>query len=136
MLSNGQTGSALLLPGPLLQLTEEAVGLPRELGVVVLWARQQSHMIGPTIILREAGNMPRVSEIESDGGDATLSAVFEKETAAFGHVLNTTKVLANCPPILAAAKQLGAAIDRSGQLPAELLPIVYLRVATLNGCPF
>lgn len=80
--------------------------------------------------------MPRVSEIEADGGDATLAAVFDRERAAFGHLLNTTKVLAHCPPILAAAKALGAAIDRSGRLPATLLPLVYLRVAQINGCPF
>ena len=80
--------------------------------------------------------MPRVKEVESDGGDATLQPIFQREEATFGHVLNTTKVLAHCPPILVAAKQLGAAIDRSGELPAELLPLVYLRVASLNGCPF
>jgi alkylhydroperoxidase family enzyme len=44
--------------------------------------------------------------------------------------------MAHCPPILRAAQALGAAIDKSGQLPKELLPLVYLRVATLNGCPF
>jgi alkylhydroperoxidase family enzyme len=33
-------------------------------------------------------------------------------------------------------RALGAAIERSGQLPKGLLPLVYLRVATLNGCPF
>ncbi|HUS98208.1 MAG TPA: hypothetical protein VMX97_15885 [Hyphomicrobiaceae bacterium] len=80
--------------------------------------------------------MPRVKEFETDEGDATLAPIFQREGVTFGHVLNTTKVLAHCPPILAAAKQLGAAIDRSGQLPEELLPLVYLRVASLNGCPF
>jgi alkylhydroperoxidase family enzyme len=35
-----------------------------------------------------------------------------------------------------AAKQLGAAIEKSGRLPAALLPLVYLRVALINGCPF
>ena len=80
--------------------------------------------------------MPRVSEIEEDGGDPTLAAIFEKEREIFGDLLNPTKVMAHCPPILRAAQALGAAIDRSGQLPKELLPLVYLRVATLNGCPF
>lgn len=80
--------------------------------------------------------MPRVSEIEADGGDASLAAIFKKEQAAFGYLLNTTKVLAHCPSILAAAKSMGAAIETSGQLPPTLLPLVYLRVATINGCPF
>ena len=80
--------------------------------------------------------MPRVKEIESDGGDATLADLFAKEREVFGDLLNPTKVLAHCPPILRAAKQLGASIERSGQLPPALLPLVYLRVALINGCPF
>ena len=80
--------------------------------------------------------MPRVSEIEEDGGDPTLAAVFEKEREIFGGLLNPTKVMAHCPPILRAAQMLGAAIQQSGQLPNGLLPLVYTRVATINGCPF
>lgn len=80
--------------------------------------------------------MARVQEVEDAGEDGTLQRIYKKEQAAFGHVLNTTKVLAHCPEILSAAKQLSAAIDRSEQLPADLLPLVYLRVASLNGCPF
>ncbi len=80
--------------------------------------------------------MPRVSEIEDDGGDATLADVFNRERGVFGGLLNPTKVMAHCPPILRAAKQLAASIEQSGQLPKTLLPLVYLRVATINGCPF
>jgi alkylhydroperoxidase family enzyme len=75
--------------------------------------------------------MPRVSEIEEDGGDPTLAAVFEKEREIFGGLLNPTKVMAHCP-----AKLLGASIEQSGQLPKSLLPLIYLRVASINGCPF
>ena len=80
--------------------------------------------------------MPRVSEIDEDGGDPTLKAVFDKEREIFGDLLNPTMVLAHCPPILRAAKMLGASIEQSGQLPKELLPLIYLRVASINGCPF
>jgi alkylhydroperoxidase family enzyme len=80
--------------------------------------------------------MPRVREIEDDGGDPILREVFAGQRRRFGDLLNPTKVMAHCPPILAAAQALGAAIDQSGQLPQGLLPLVYLRVATLNGCPF
>jgi alkylhydroperoxidase family enzyme len=80
--------------------------------------------------------MPRVSEIEEDGGDPTLASVFEKEREVFGGLLNPTKVLAHCPPILKASKLLGQSIEQSGQLPKALLPLVYLRVASINGCPF
>jgi alkylhydroperoxidase family enzyme len=80
--------------------------------------------------------MPRVREIEEAGGDPVLAELFDREREMFGGLLNTTKVMAHCPPILRAAKALGAAIEKSGQLPQGLLPLVYLRVATLNGCPF
>jgi alkylhydroperoxidase family enzyme len=80
--------------------------------------------------------MPRVREIETDGGNTTLKALFEKEREAFGGLLNPTKVMAHCPPILAAARAFGQAIDRSGQLPPALVSLMYLRVATINGCPF
>ena len=80
--------------------------------------------------------MPRVSEIEEDGGDPILKAIFDKQRELFGGVLNSTKVMAHCPPILRAAQALGASIEQSGQLPKALLPLVYVRVATINGCPF
>ena len=80
--------------------------------------------------------MPRVGEIEDDGGDATLKAIFDKQREIFGGLLNPTKVMAHCPPILRAAQLLGLSIEQSGQLPKTLLPLVYTRVATINGCPF
>ena len=80
--------------------------------------------------------MPRVREIDDDGGDPILKEVFTKEREVFGGLLNVTKVYAHCPPILKAAKQLSASIEKSGRLPASLVPLVYLRVALINGCPF
>jgi len=80
--------------------------------------------------------MPRVREIEDDGGDPTLKDIFAKERELFGGLFNTTKVYAHCPPILKAAKQLFASIEKSGRLPAVLVPLVYLRVSLINGCPF
>jgi alkylhydroperoxidase family enzyme len=80
--------------------------------------------------------MPRVSEIENAGGNATLAEIFDKEHKAFGALLNPTKIMAHCPPILRAAKLLGASIEQSGQLPKTLPPLIYFRVASINGCPF
>jgi alkylhydroperoxidase family enzyme len=80
--------------------------------------------------------MPRVPEIHDAGGDPILQDLFAKERELFGDLLNPTRVLAHCPPILRAAKQLGASIEKSGRLPAALLPLIYLRVALINGCPF
>ena len=80
--------------------------------------------------------MPRVSEIEDDGGDPTLKAVFDKQREVYGGILNPTKVMAHCPAILKVSGLIGQAIEQSGQLPTALVPLVYLRVASINGCPF
>jgi alkylhydroperoxidase family enzyme len=80
--------------------------------------------------------MPRVSEIEEDGGDPILTSIFARQRELFGGILNPSKVMAHCPPILRAANLLGHAIDQSGQLPKSLPPLIYLRVASINGCPF
>ena len=80
--------------------------------------------------------MPRIIEIEEDGGDPTLKAIFDRQREMFGGLLNPAKVMAHCPPILRAAGLLGQSIEQSGQLPKALLPLVYVRVATINGCPF
>jgi alkylhydroperoxidase family enzyme len=80
--------------------------------------------------------MPRVTEIEDAKGDRVLTEIFAKERAAHGDLLNPTKVMAHCPPILRAAKALGASIAESGSLPKGLASLVSLRVAAINGCPF
>ena len=80
--------------------------------------------------------MARVSEIEEDGGDPALAPIFAKQRELFGGILNPTKVLAHCPPILRAAGLLGQSIEQSGLLPKGLPPLIYVRVATINGCPF
>jgi alkylhydroperoxidase family enzyme len=80
--------------------------------------------------------MPRVREIEDAGGDPILTPIFEKQREMFGDLLNPAKVMAHCPPILRAAGLLGQSIEQSGQLPKAMLPLIYLRVASINGCPF
>lgn len=80
--------------------------------------------------------MPRISELTDGGGDGVLEAEFAAERKIFGDVLYPSRVLGHCPPILRAAKNLYAAIDESGLLPTSLLALAYVRVATLNGCPF
>jgi alkylhydroperoxidase family enzyme len=80
--------------------------------------------------------VPRVREIEEAGDDAVLKDIFARETQTFGFVLNPTKVQAHTPGIMKAAKQLSAAVEKSGLLPPQLLSLVYLRVARINGCPF
>ena len=80
--------------------------------------------------------MPRIREIEEPGDDPILKDVFGKEQDTFGYVLNPTKIQAHTPGIMKAAKQLSAAVEKSGLLAAQLRSLVYLRVALINGCPF
>ena len=80
--------------------------------------------------------MPRVKEIDDAGQDPILKELFAKERATYGELLNPTKVMAHCPPILRAAKMLSASIAESGTLPKGLAALVSLRVAGINGCPF
>ena len=80
--------------------------------------------------------MPRVREIEEPGDDPILKETFAREEQLFGFILNPTKIQAHTPGIMRAAKQLSAAVEKSALLPPGLLPLIYLRVATINGCPF
>jgi alkylhydroperoxidase family enzyme len=80
--------------------------------------------------------MPRIREIDEPGDEPILKEIFARERELFGAILNPTKVQAHTPGIMKAAKQLSAAVERSGLLPPQLLALVYLRVARLNGCPF
>ena len=80
--------------------------------------------------------MPRISEITEAGGNAILEEEFSAENGQFGYVLNPSRVMAHCPPILRAAKQFYASFEESGQLPGALLALVFVRVAGINRCPF
>ena len=80
--------------------------------------------------------MPRVREIEDAHSDPILEELFVKERQVYGDLLNPTKVMAHCPPILRAAKMLSASIAQSGTLPKGLADLISLRVAGINGCPF
>ena len=79
---------------------------------------------------------PRIREIEEPGDDPILKETWAKQQEMFGFVLNPTKIQAHTPGIMKAAQQLSTAVQRSGLLPPQLLYLVYLRVAVINGCPF
>ena len=80
--------------------------------------------------------MPRISEITEASGNAILEEEFSAENKMFGYVLNPSRVMAHCPPILRAAKKFYASFEESGQLPGALLAVVFVRIAEINGCPF
>jgi len=61
---------------------------------------------------------------------------FQRDHAAFGTTLNSTMIYAHCPPILNAAKVLGAAIEESGRVSRQLRCLINIKAASLVGCPF
>jgi alkylhydroperoxidase family enzyme len=60
----------------------------------------------------------------------------EEEARRFGAPLNTTTVWAHHPALLAAYKAWSKAMSEAALIPAGLKYLVYVRVASLNGCPF
>src|SRR5262249_7703181 len=84
------------------------------------------HPAGTRRCRRDNRAWPRGREFPDPGDDPILNEMFAKDVDAFGAVSNTTKVQAHTPAILKAAKMLSAAVERSGLLPKELLPLVYL----------
>jgi alkylhydroperoxidase family enzyme len=80
--------------------------------------------------------MSRIRPLARDEAHADARPFFDRDEQAFGLVLNTTRVFAYRPPILAAAKGLSGSVAREATLPAGLRALVCVRVAMLVGCPF
>ena len=79
---------------------------------------------------------PRVAPVDPADAAPELREIFARQTEQWGAPLNPTLVLAHCPPLVRASAGMSAALEKSGQLPADLRDLVCLRVAQLIGCPF
>jgi alkylhydroperoxidase family enzyme len=66
----------------------------------------------------------------------TIREIFAGETRQYGAPLNTTKVWARHPALLDAYRAWGKAIRETSLIPPAFRYLVYVRVASLNGCPF
>lgn len=62
--------------------------------------------------------------------------ILDEETTQFGGPLNTTMVWAHHPVLLAAYRAWSKAMREATLIPPDLKYLVYVRVASLNGCPF
>jgi alkylhydroperoxidase family enzyme len=78
----------------------------------------------------------RVPPVDPAAAPAEVREVFARQTEHWGAPLAPSLIMAHCPPLLRAATGLSLALEKSGQLPAELRDLVCLRVAQLIGCPF
>ncbi len=72
--------------------------------------------------------------------DATLPPAIRQlladETRQHGAPLNTTKVWARRPVLFDAYRAFRNAMQETSLIPPALRYLVYVRVASLNGCPF
>jgi hypothetical protein len=80
--------------------------------------------------------MPRLPELSKEDADPAVREVMERQEAALGVVLNPTKVMGYCPPIVRGMNGLATGIDQSGQIEPALRYLVNTFVAGRNGCPF
>jgi alkylhydroperoxidase family enzyme len=78
----------------------------------------------------------RVPPVNPEDTEAAVREILARQAERWGAPLTPTLVLAHCPPLVAAAAGLSAALERSAQLPPALRDLVCLRVAQLIGCPF
>lgn len=80
--------------------------------------------------------MSRIGPPDNAGLSADVRQIFADETGEFGAPLNTTKVWARHPALLEAFRRWRKTMRETSLVRRELLYLVYVRVASLNGCPF
>lgn len=80
--------------------------------------------------------MSRIKPLDRDEAHPAAQPFFDRDEQAFGMVLNTTRVFAYRPPILAAAKGLSRSVAQEATLSEGLRALICVRVAMLVGCPF
>lgn len=80
--------------------------------------------------------MPRLPELTADTAAAPIAKALRAQEREFGYPFNATRIMGHCPEISAGANRLGDAIDAEGHVEPALRYLVYMRVASLNGCPF
>lgn len=76
----------------------------------------------------------RVRGLEKEQVAADLRQVFDRQEQRYGSVLHNHQVLARRPSIFRGFRAMWDGIEESGLLPARLLDLVNLRVASLVGC--
>jgi hypothetical protein len=81
-------------------------------------------------------NTERIRPLSRDEVPLEVQRIFDKDEEIYGLVLNTTRVQAYRPSILAASKALSRSVNVDPVLPRDLKALVCTLVASLVGCPF
>ena len=80
--------------------------------------------------------MPRLPELNPAYASPTVREIMAEQERHFGFVLNSIKQMGYCPTIYEGQTALSKGISEAGQIEGSLCSLIYMRVATLNGCPF
>jgi alkylhydroperoxidase family enzyme len=78
----------------------------------------------------------RLSMVDTARLPEPARTILNQETERLGAPLNPSVVMAHHPAVLVAYKAFGKAMSDAALIPAALKYLLYVRVASLNGCPF
>jgi alkylhydroperoxidase family enzyme len=78
----------------------------------------------------------RLAPVDPADLPGPVRRILDDETQRFGAPLNTTIVWAHHPALLTAYRAWSQAMSHATLIPAALKYLAYVRVASLNGCPF
>ncbi|UOF89637.1 hypothetical protein LSG31_17380 [Fodinisporobacter ferrooxydans] len=80
--------------------------------------------------------MTRISGVSQETAQGFIREVFDAQLERYGKVLENHKLYARRPSIFKAVRGMWAGLEESGLIPEQLVALVNIRVANLNGCPF
>ena len=78
--------------------------------------------------------MPRVTGLDKDQVGDDTRVIYEGQERRYGSVLYNHMVLARRPSILRGFRAMWDALEESALLPARLVDLLNLKVASLIGC--
>lgn len=79
--------------------------------------------------------MARVPFLEYDDAPPEVQTIYDRQKAAVGKTLTTTRVRGHCPELLQGITAMQAAQEKSDFAPKSLKPLLTLLVSRLNECP-
>ncbi|HLW60762.1 MAG TPA: carboxymuconolactone decarboxylase family protein [bacterium] len=80
--------------------------------------------------------MSRITPPNASTLPADMRELLVQETARYGTPLHTTQVWTRRPALQRAYREWSQAMRDAPLIPPALRYLVYVRVATINGCPF
>jgi len=80
--------------------------------------------------------MARIQGIDVESAAPEIQEIFGRQMEEYGSVLKTSRIYGLRPTILKGMLQLFKGIKASGLIDPQLQSMLYVRVASINGCPF